>query len=343
MKKELLAAALALGLFAVPKPAQANDRWDTDKIKHVLLISIDGMHALDIANYVKTHPGSALEELTDHGVTFSNARTPANSDSFPGILALVTGGSPWSHGIFYDYSYDRTIWAPDNKTCSGQPGTQMIFDETIDVYVNKVSTDKIDPNALPRYIDPQGHCSPFYPHSAVRTNTLFEVIKGEHAGRTAWADKHPAYDLVNGPSGVGVDDLYTPEITNAPGFDNTISVVCTVQNDGLKVRAILNEIHGLTHDGSKHVGVPTVFGMNFQAVSVGQKLLKDNADGSCTIDTDPSINGQRGGYIDGSGLRFEKDRRRSLAIYQRLEERRHLQPDLDHRHLQARPIAHQSS
>jgi hypothetical protein len=251
MKKELLAAALALGLFAVPKPAQANDRWDTDKIS--------------------------------------------------------------------------------------------IFDETIDVYVNKVSTDKIDPNALPRYIDPQGHCSPFYPHSAVRTNTLFEVIKGEHAGRTAWADKHPAYDLVNGPSGVGVDDLYTPEITNAPGFDNTISVVCTVQNDGLKVRAILNEIPGLTHDGSKHVGVPTVFGMNFQAVSVGQKLLKDNADGSCTIDTDPSINGQRGGYIDGSGLRFEKDRRRSLAIYQRLEERRHLQPDLDHRHLQARPIAHQSS
>jgi hypothetical protein len=32
-------------------------------------------------------------------------------------------------------------------------------------------------------------------------------------GRTAWADKHPAYDLVNGPSGKGVEDLYTPEIT----------------------------------------------------------------------------------------------------------------------------------
>ena len=73
-------------------------------------------------------------------------------------------------------------------------------------------------------------CSPFYPHNAIRTNTVFEVIKAENAGRTAWADKHPAYDLVNGPSGKGVDDLYNPEITNVDGFDNTISVVCTVQN-----------------------------------------------------------------------------------------------------------------
>jgi Type I phosphodiesterase / nucleotide pyrophosphatase len=234
-------------------------------------------------------------------VTFSNARTPANSDSFPGLLALVTGGSPRTHGLFYDYSYDRTIWAPDNKTCSGKPGTQMIFDESIDLYVNGVSQNVIDPNALPRYIDGQGKCSPLYPHAALRTNTVFEVIKEEHAGRTAWADKHPAYDLVNGPSGKGVDDLYTPEITNAGGFDNTISVVCTANNDALKVKAILNEIKGLTHDGSKHVGVPAVFGMNFQAVSVGQKLLKDNADGSCTVDTDPTINGHQGGYTDGLG------------------------------------------
>ena len=204
---------------------------------------------------------------------YSNARTPENSDSFPGLLALVTGGSPRSHGLFYDYSYDRTIWAPDNTTCSGPPGTQMIFDESIDVYVNNVSQNVIDVNSLPRYIDSSGHCAPLYPHSALRVNTVFEVIKEAHAGRTAWADKHPAYDLVNGPSGKGVDDLYTPEITNAPGFDNTVSVVCTAQNDALKVPAVLNQIRGLTHDGTKKVGVPTIFGMNFQAVSVGQKLL----------------------------------------------------------------------
>ena len=265
------------------------------------MISIDGMHALDVANFVKAHPESALAELSAHGVTYSNARTPANSDSFPGLLALVTGGSPLSHGVFYDYSYDRTIWAPDNKTCSGPPGTQMIFDESIDVYVNNVSQDVIDPNALPpRFRDASGRCAPMYPHNALRVNTVFEVVKSAHAGRTAWADKHPAYDLVNGPSGRGVDDLYTPEITNAPGFDNTISVVCTAQNDALKVTAVLNEIRGsIIRD--QEVGVPTVFGMNFQAVSVGQKLLVNNSGGGCASDTDPHINGRPGGYLDGSG------------------------------------------
>jgi len=98
-------------------------------------------------------------------------------------------------------------------------------------------------------------------------------------------DKHPAYDLVNGPSGKGVDDLYTPEITNVGGLDNTVSVVCTVNNDALKVQGILNEIKGLNHDGAPGPGVPAVFGMNFQAVSVGQKLEKDNSDGSCLADT----------------------------------------------------------
>ncbi|MDP9091011.1 MAG: alkaline phosphatase family protein [Pseudomonadota bacterium] len=301
MKTQLLLAALGLTAALQPARAHAAEGLNQGKIEHVLLISVDGLHALDVAKYTASHPGSALEELTDHGVTFSNARTPSNSDSFPGLLALVTGGTPRTHGLFYDYSYDRAIWAPDNKTCSGAPGTQMIFDESIDVYVNGVSQNTIDPTALPRYIDTQGHCSPLYPHDAIRTNTVFEVIKEKHAGRTAWADKHPAYDLVNGRSGKGVDDLYTPEITNVGGFDNTLSVVCTTQNDALKVDAILNEIKGLDHTGTKNVGVPTVFGMNFQAVSVGQKLLKDNPDGGCVADTDPAINGQRGGYINGRG------------------------------------------
>jgi len=138
-----------------------------------------------------------------------------------------------------------------------------------------------------------------YPHDAMRTNTIFEVVKAS-GGQTAWADKHPAYDLVNGPSGKGVDDLYTPEITNVGGLDNTVSVVCTAENDEKKVKAIINEIHGLRHDGTPGAGIPTVFGMNFQAVSVGQKLAKDNSDGSCTDDTG-SLNGQPGGYKDGAG------------------------------------------
>jgi Type I phosphodiesterase / nucleotide pyrophosphatase len=308
MKKQLVAAAVWLGLVGTGfvAPASANDGWGSPKkFKHVLLISVDGLHALDVANYVKNHQGSALSELAGHGVTYSNARTPANSDSFPGLLALVTGGSPISHGLFYDVSYDRTIWAPGNTSCQGPAGNMMVFDESIDKYdSNNVSLNVIDPTQLPNYINEHGKCTRLFPHNAVRSNTIFEVVKRE-GGRTAWADKHPAYDLVNGPSGEGVDDLFTPEITNAPGFDATVSVVCTANNDDLKVAAILNEIKGLTHDGKPAGRIPAVFGMNFQAVSVGQKLSKDNKDGSCTVDTDPAINGQPGGYLDGRGTPSE--------------------------------------
>jgi hypothetical protein len=305
MDLKLRFASLALSLCLLgalnPSCTRANDDLGGGhKIRHVLLISVDGLHALDVANYVAAHPNSALSELSRHGVTYSNARTPANSDSFPGLLALITGGSPISHGLFYDVSYDREIFDPTNITCSGQRGNMMVFDESTDKYTGNppVSLNVLDPTTLPNHLV-NGSCVRLFPHNAVRSNTIFEVVRAS-GGRTAWADKHPAYDIANGPSGNGVTDLYTPEITNNNGFDATVSVVCTVQNDQLKVQAVLNEIHGLTHDG-KPAHVPAVFGMNFQAVSVGQKLSTDNKDGSCTADTDPSINKQPGGYLDGAG------------------------------------------
>ena len=303
MNQRLLAVALSIGLIGTTfsAPARANDELGGgQKIKHVLLISVDGLHALDVANYVAAHPHSALAELAGHGITYSNARTPANSDSFPGLLALITGGSPISHGLFYDVSYNRGIFDPTNTTCSGQVGNMQVFDESIDKYSGTppVSLNVIDPNALPNHLDENGNCVRLFPHNAMKSNTIFEVVKA-NGGHTAWADKHPAYDIANGPSGKGVDDLYTPEITNFGGFDNTVSVVCTVENDQKKVVGILNEIKGLRHDGTPGTGTPTVFGMNFQGVSVGQKLSTDNAAGGCADDT--MFTGKPGGYKDGLG------------------------------------------
>jgi type I phosphodiesterase/nucleotide pyrophosphatase len=294
----MLLKKIALSLLAgvaLGATAQAAD------IDHVLLISVDGLHALDVARFVDSHPDSALAELSRHGVTYSNARTPANSDSFPGLLALVTGGSPITHGMFYDVSYDRTIFAPDNLTCKGKPGNMMVYDESIDLYKGVVSQNVLDPTKLPRIKNEYGQCVPQFPHNAIRTNTIFEVVKSK-GGRTAWADKHPAYDLVNGPSGKGVDDIFTPEITNVGGLDATVSVDCTVANDELKVRAIINEINGLKHDGTPGGGTPAVFGMNFQAVSVGQKVAADNGDGTCPQSTHT---GKPGGYVDGAGTPTE--------------------------------------
>jgi hypothetical protein len=69
----------------------SEDRRDT---KHVLLISVDRMHALDLTNYVAAHPSSTLARLSGHGITYTNASTPFVSDSFPGLAALTTGDSP---------------------------------------------------------------------------------------------------------------------------------------------------------------------------------------------------------------------------------------------------------
>jgi Type I phosphodiesterase / nucleotide pyrophosphatase len=296
----------AIGLLLASTLGAASSAYAAGPhVEHVLLVSVDGLHALDVARFIESHPSSAMAELARHGTTYSNASTPAHTDSFPGLLALVTGGSPVSHGVFYDVSYDRSLFDPANTACSGPAGNTVVFDESIDRYsAANVSLNVIDAAKLPRGLDGRGNCVPVFPHSFVKTNTIFEVVKAA-GGRTAWADKHPAYDLVNGPSGHGVDDLYTPEITNVGGIDATVSVVCTVANDQLKVQAILNEIHGKTHDGSRAAAVPAVFGMNFQAVSVGQKVARDNADASCDKTDGDRLRGKTGGYLNAAGTPTE--------------------------------------
>ena len=104
---------------------------------------------------------------------------------------------------------------------------------------------------------------------------MFEVAKA-HGLHTAWSDKHAAYDLVNGPSGAGVDDLFAPEINSlvpgGGGDDWTKDNLNTQFYDQLKVQAVINWAHGHDHDGTGSPGIPAIFGMNFQTVSTAQKL-----------------------------------------------------------------------
>jgi NACalpha-BTF3-like transcription factor len=190
------------------------------------------------------------------------------SDSFPGLLSFVTGGSPRTTGVWYDAAFGHDL--ADPKEC--KPGkkneaSEYDYSEELDVKNGTMFT-QIDPSKLA--VNPKT-CKPIYPHALLRVNTIFEVAR-EFGYRTAWADKHPAYDLVNGPSGKGVDDLFVPEITIPDGADATSSIDNVIAYDSIKVKAVVNEIKGLDSAGQKKVGVPAIFGMNFQAVSVGQKL-----------------------------------------------------------------------
>jgi hypothetical protein len=307
-------------------------------IRRVLLVSIDGMHAVDYLNCSQGVPGvnsgqpycPNLAKLGATAVNYLDTSTSRPSDSFPGLMTIVSGATPRLHGAFYDVAYDRVFAPPTTTTGNGlkggpcipnQPnGTSTEYEEGIDInqmYLNGIDgistkngdggINSIDPLRLVR--DPFNNCAPVYPWNFVRTNTIFGVIHGAK-GYTAWSDKHPSYSSVAGPGdGSNLDDYYSPEINSMvvalPGITTVLGMACnpiadptqlgswtdSFKNiqcyDTLKVNAILNEIDGYNHNRTKRTAVPTIFGMNFQAVSVGQKLIESGV-GS-------------GGYSDAEG------------------------------------------
>ena len=343
--KSTLSNSLALALAAISVNGVAAHAQIGDpvaKIDHVLLLSIDGMHAVDFKNCAEglasVNGGDSycpnIAALGRAGVNYVAASTSKPSDSFPGLMSIVSGASPRTMGVYYDVAYDRSLSAPALTTgngvaagpCSphGTPtGTTTEYEEGIDIDQSKLNggapgaslTDggfkSIEPKRLPR--NPANGCAPVFPWDFVRTNTIFAVIHNA-GGYTAWSDKHPAYSSVQGPGGT-LDDFYAPEINSnvvgLPGYTTPLGENCATvldpgsdtsawvnsfQNircyDEIKVRGILNEIAGKDHLGQRKTKVPTIFGMNFQAVSVAEKLIEKS-------------NGVTGGYLDAQGTPSE--------------------------------------
>ena len=292
LRKQVAVALLALVPISLGSVASGTaNATPASSVEHVLLLSVDGLHQTDLDWYVHQYPQSALATLVANGSEFTNAQTPVPSDSFPGMVAQATGGNPSSTGVYYDDSYNRALLPPGTTNCTGAtPGTEVTYFEALDrdplaldagqklaglprsiLSMTGTPQDLIDPTQLP--VDPVT-CKPVYPHQYLRVNTIFEVARA--AGmRTAWSDKHPAYEILNGPSGTGVQDLFTPEINSqasVAGSDWTKDNALTQQYDSYKVQAVLNEIRGFDHSGKTQVGTPAIFGMNFQTVSTAEKL-----------------------------------------------------------------------
>ena len=184
-RKYLVAAALSLAAMAAT-PAQAGDGTAglPPSVRHVLLISVDGLHALDLANYTARHPESTLAELSRSGITYTNNVTSSPSDSFPGLASLVTGGSPITAGFWYDDTYNRALSPPAQTdglgnpggACPGKIGTNVAWDEAIDTDLTRLDGGGgINPKYLVR--DPRNNCRTIMPHEYLRVNTIFEVVK----------------------------------------------------------------------------------------------------------------------------------------------------------------------
>jgi hypothetical protein len=335
----VLASVCSTGTALAQDDHNDHNHGNSGHIRRVLLISIDGMHAVDFANCVKGIPSidnghsycPALAALGKNGINYVAASTSKPSDSFPGLTAIITGGSPALTGVYYDVAYSRNYDAPAKTTGNGvaagtckafgtPTGTTTEYEEGIDIDQTKLNggapgatlTDgginSIDSQRLPR--DPNNGCNPVFPWEFVRANSIFSVIH-KAGGYAAWSDKHPAYSSV--ASGLGpaaLDDFYAPEINSnvvaLPAVQTPTGLTCaTVPDpnsdltawtnsfeniqcyDTLKVNAIVNEIEGKDHLGKKKTQVPTIFGMNFQAVSVGQKLIE--------------ASNNVGGYLDAAG------------------------------------------
>src|SRR5215469_15977394 len=104
MKKTVILLSLAVACTIGTATAQNNP------IKRVLLISVDGMHAVDFencANGMSTANNGKpfcknIAALGKTGVNYVAASASKPSDSFPGLTAIITGGSPALTGVYYD-------------------------------------------------------------------------------------------------------------------------------------------------------------------------------------------------------------------------------------------------
>jgi hypothetical protein len=302
----LLGCPASLAAAAVSHGSGASAAREPSQIKHVLLLSVDGMHQQDLAWYVKQYPSSTLAQLAGQGIEYSHAKTTIPSDSFPATVALMTGGDPGVTGFYYDDTYNYDVFPAGTKKCVGPaPGAPVDYDNSIDVNTNALDAGQglkglpgsilqmtsnlrsvINPAALPVSATT---CKPIYPNQYLEVNTIFNVVHQAGLG-TAWSDKRPSYLVLSGPSGNGVDDFFTPEIASqATGYPSGVAwntdVDATIKFDTYRVQSVLNEIDGYNHSRTQHVGVPALFGMNFQSVTTAEQL--------------PTSDGLTGGYLPG--------------------------------------------
>ena len=235
-----------------------------------------------------------------YDVEYSHAVDEAGAACKPGQPA--TGGD-----VIYD-SPDDTLNAVPDLLNNGSGNTFPSFDEGGSIYPAGVDKNPgaimnltahpqsgLNPGSFP--VDPTT-CKPIAPWDYLKVNTIFQVI--HNAGlRTAWSDKHAIYTSFNGPGsgGTSIDDFFGPEIDSQAVEPNGVPYptdtdwahddAATKQYDSYKVQAVINELNGYDHSGTQKVGVPAILGMNFQTVSVAEKVdspstLIENADGTYT-------------------------------------------------------------
>jgi hypothetical protein len=148
-------------------------------------------------------PSSNLAKLLQNAVFYNNSQCSMPSDSFPGTAALYTGATPRTSGVWYDDVWDRQLFSFQSN-CTGTPGFNVLNDETIDI--NSTALDgggAFNLTDLSYRKTAWGSCAYNLPHNFLQVKTIFEVVR-ENGGFTKMTEKHPSYEIFNGPSGTGI-------------------------------------------------------------------------------------------------------------------------------------------
>ncbi|CAG8674547.1 8162_t:CDS:2, partial [Scutellospora calospora] len=101
---KIIGHSLIAILYKCTFRAGPNSNKRRKSCRHVLLISIDGLHQKDVDVFTSANPKSTLAKILKHSVYFKNAKDALPTDSFPGLLAQLTGGHPKTTGVWYDNS-----------------------------------------------------------------------------------------------------------------------------------------------------------------------------------------------------------------------------------------------
>ena len=303
-------AALAFGASAVCGEAFARpldpDGETSGRIRHVLLVSIDGMHALDLANCSGENGGAVtcptLKALAKTGLVYTQASTSKPSDSFPGLTALVTGGTPKSTGAFYDVSYDRALSPPTQTTPYGIPGgpdlcpkswarrsasTRRSTPTTRGWTAAAASTPtsaarseerlraRLSAQFHPREHDVRGRSGRRRLHRMVgQAPVLRTRQRQQRPGRRRFLCARNQFDPGSAPQVTSMKCSPLPDQTAVPipTRGRTASRTSSATTASRSRRSSTRSTEGPQR--RVHTPVPTLFGMNFQAVSVGEKLVE---------------------------------------------------------------------
>src|SRR6266581_4002541 len=99
--------------------------------QHVLILSIDGLREADLADPATAAYLPNIRGFEHSAIHYSDAHTVVPSDSVPASLSYFTGAGPKTTGVYYEDSYDRSLYAAGGFL-GGPQGTLVSLREVLE-------------------------------------------------------------------------------------------------------------------------------------------------------------------------------------------------------------------